>query len=161
MERISFDEFTQSMPQEEIAAGSLFGALSVDATTFLLEQGTLYQVQSGEAVFEPGDPGDSFYIVCGGSLDFYKQYKGVRCHIRVVNFGEETGFIPMIALHKQTGTAIAREDSIVLEVSSVLFAEFQQGFSLDFGLLTLNLAREMARVIDKMGEALAEDALQF
>jgi hypothetical protein len=46
-----------------------------------------------------------------------------------------------------------------LQVSSILYAELHQEFALDFGLLTLNLAREMARVIDKMGEALVEDAV--
>ena len=95
--------------------------------------------------------------MCKGSLDFFKQHQGELHHIRVVNFGEETGFVPMIALHDQSGTAVAREDSIVLEISAALYAKLQQEHSVDFGLLTLNLAREMARVIDKMGEVLVAE----
>jgi signal-transduction protein with cAMP-binding, CBS, and nucleotidyltransferase domain len=159
MERIGFDEFIQSMAPQDMSSGSVFGALSEPAIHFLLERGKLYTVQAGDTVFEYGDPGDCFYVVCKGSLDFFKQHTGKLCHIRVVNFGEETGFVPMIALHKQSGSAIAREDSIVLQVSSTLYAELHQKYALDFGLLTLNLAREMARVIDKMGEALVEDAV--
>jgi len=157
MERISFDKFTESLAPEAMASGSVFGALSDEATRFLLEQGKLYEVRQGDAVFEYGDHGESFYVVCSGSLDFFKQHRGEWCHIRAIQFGEETGFVPMIALRKQVGTAVAREDSIVLEISSALFADLQQKYSLDFGLLVLNLAREMARVIDKMGEALVED----
>lgn len=160
MEQICFDKFTKRMDPKDMASGSIFGALTEDATRFLLEGGKLYEVHTGEAVFEYGDPGDRFYVVCSGSLDFFKRHKGQWCHIREVNFGEETGFVPMIALHDQSGSTVAREDSIVLEISSILFAELQQKYSQDFGVLTLNLAREMARVIDKMGEAMVEDLIQ-
>ena len=159
MKQIGFDKFTQSMAPQDMSSGSVFGALSEQAIYFLLERGKLYSVKARDTVFEYGDAGDCFYVVCKGSLDFFKRHNGKLCHIRVVNFGEETGFVPMIALHKQSGSAIAREDSIVLQVSSTLYAELHQKYALDFGLLTLNLAREMARVIDKMGEALVEDAV--
>lgn len=157
MQPISLTEFSQMMAPEDMALGSVFGALTIEATHFLLGQGKLYTVGRGNTVFEYGDRGGRFFVVCKGSLDFFKQHRGKLCHIRVVNFGEETGFVPMIALHDQSGTAIAREDSIVLEISSALYAELQQEYSVDFGLLTLNLAREMARVIDKMGEVLVAE----
>lgn len=156
MKSISFGQFCEQMAPEEMVSGSVFGALSSDATYFLLERGKLYTVQAGNPVFEFGDPGDRFYVVCSGSLDFYKQHNNEWRHIRVVNAGEETGYVPMIALHKQSGRAVARQDSIVLEVGSDLYAELHQKYAQDFGLLTLNLAREMARVIDKMGETLIE-----
>ena len=156
MKRVNYRELAEDLSPENMAGGSVFGALSSAAACFLLEQGALYKIAAGDAVFEIGDPGDRFFVVCKGSLDFYRQRAGELFHIRVIKFGEETGFVPMIALHRQTGSAIAREDSLVLEISTALFAEFQQNYPLDFGLLTLNLAREMARVIDKMGEALLE-----
>jgi signal-transduction protein with cAMP-binding, CBS, and nucleotidyltransferase domain len=134
-----------------------FGALSEAATCFLLEYGKLYSVQREKSVFEYGDAGDRFYVVCSGPLDFYKLHDNEWRHIRVVNAGEETGFIPMIALHEQSGKAVAREDSIVLEIGSSVYAALQQEYSQDFGVLTLNLAREMARVIDKMVESLIEN----
>jgi len=156
MQLISIDDFTEIMAPGDLAGGSVFGALSVEATLFLLENGKLYSVARGHSLFEYGDSGGRFFVVCKGSLDFFKQHMGESRHIRVVNFGEETGFVPMIALHQQSGSAVAREDCIVLEISSALFAEFQRKYAVDFGVLTLNLAREMARVIDKMGEALIE-----
>ena len=75
---------------------------------------------------------DAFSSCARGPWTFFKQHQGERRHIRVVNFGEETGFVPMIALHEQSGTAVAREDSIVLEISSALYAELQQEYSVDF-----------------------------
>lgn len=158
MKNISFEQFREQIAPEGMVSGSVFGALSYTATYFLLEHGKLYSVKAGQSVFEYGDAGDRFYVVCTGSLDFYKKHNDDWRHIRVVNTGEETGFVPMIALHKQSGRAVAREDSIVLEIDSALYAQLQQEYSQDFGLLTLNLAREMARVIDKMGETLIENA---
>jgi CRP-like cAMP-binding protein len=159
MKQLSFEQFTKQMAPEDMGGGSVFGALSIEATRFLLERGVLHELDLGDTLFEPGDPGGRFYVVCKGSLDFFKMHKRALRHIRVVNFGEETGFVPMIALHNQTGIAVAREDSLVIEISAELYAEFQQTFTLDFGLLTLNLAREMARVIDRMGEALIDQTI--
>jgi hypothetical protein len=44
-------------------------------------------------------------------------------------------------------------------VGSGFYVQLHQESSQDFDLLTLNPAREMARVIDKMGEALVEDSI--
>jgi CRP-like cAMP-binding protein len=156
VERLDYQDLMEDITPESMAGGSVFGALSREASRFLLEQGILYQVKAGETVFEVGDPGERFFVVCEGSLNFYRQRAGELVHIRVIKFGEETGFVPMIALHRQTGSAIAREDSLVLEIGAALYAQLQQSYPLDFGLLTLNLAREMARVIDKLGDALLQ-----
>lgn len=159
MKPLSFEEFARIMSPEDMCAGSVFGALSSEAANFLLQRGKIYRLPKAEALFDRGDPSDRFYVVCQGSLDFFKYHKGEWCHVRAVNFGEETGFVPMIALHDQTGTAVAKEDSIVLEISSSLYAELQSRFAVDFGVLTFNLARELARVIDHMGESLIEEQL--
>jgi CRP-like cAMP-binding protein len=159
MKQLSFEQYTKTLEPENMVGGSVFGALSMEATHFLLQRGVLYELATGDTLFEPGDRGDCFYVVCKGSLDFFKMHKGALRHIRVINFGEETGFVPMIALHKQTGIAVAREDAVVVQISAALYAEFQQTHTLDFGLLTLNLAREMARVIDRMGEALIDQSI--
>ena len=159
MEQISLETFRQSISPSDLSSGSIFGALSADATLFLLEHGKIYRVPTGEKVYECGEPGGRFFVVCAGSLDFFKQHQGVSYCTRTIGFGEETGFVAMIALHEQGGTVIAREDSILLEVSSNLFSELHQSYPLDFGLLTLNLARDLARVIRKMSETLVENAI--
>jgi len=66
----------------------------------------------------------------------------------------------MIALHDRVGRAVAREDSVLLEISSDVFGELHRAYPLDFGLLTLNLARDMARVIRKLSDALVEHSIR-
>ena len=147
------------MDPAELSGGSLFGALSGDATRFLLDNGVLWQAGTSDTVFEYGDRGDSFFIVCLGALDFYKEREGQRFLTRTVEFGGEVGFVAMIALHDHVGRAVATEPTLLLEVNSHLFSQLHEAFPLDFGLMTLNLARDMARVIRKLGDTLVENSI--
>ncbi len=76
----------------------------------------------------------------------------IRDHI----CGEELGFVAMIALHDRRGSAEAAEESIVLEISTLLFYELQKSLPTDFGVLLLNLARGMARRIRELNNMLVE-----
>jgi len=154
MEQITLQQFTRRLATEELSAGSIFGALSRDAIFFLLERGRLWDVDAGETVFKYGDQGSSFFIVCAGSLDFFKENDGRRFHTRTAGFGQEVGFVATIALHEHVGTAVANQDSLLLEIDSELFAELQRTLPTDFGLMTLNLARDLARVIRNLSDLL-------
>ena len=156
MKQITFEEFTQSMAPEGLSAGSIFGALSGNAIQFLLQKGRIYEVRAGDTVYEYGDRGDRFYIVCRGVIEFFKYHNDEFHLIRTAGFGQEVGFVAMIDLHEEGGSAIAKEDSLVLQISSELFSDLQKAHPLDFGLMTLNLARDMARVISKLGELLID-----
>ncbi|WP_432470467.1 Crp/Fnr family transcriptional regulator [Amphritea sp. HPY] len=126
---------------------STLGAVSEKAIKYLLDEGKVLQLEKGDFLFEYGDRCDCFYVVLKGAIPFFKYHEGRSTYIRDYVFGEEIGFVAMIGLHDRTGSAKAGQDSIVLEVSSTLFYELHEIFPIDFGLLLLNLAREMSRVI--------------
>ena len=65
----------------------------------------------------------------------------------------------MIALHDRVGRAVAAEECCIVEISSPLFHELHDKFPSDFGLLVLNLAREMARNIREVSNILAEQKI--
>ena len=58
------------------------------------------------------------------------------------------GFDQMIGLLKQNGTDVAQEDSLIVDISGEQFFKLRLDFPADFGLLMINLAREMAREIE-------------
>lgn len=136
--------------------GSSFGALSEEAIRFLIEKGKVLELDKGEQIFAFGDPGDSFYIVIQGKIQFCKPRKNGDTHIRDYTFGQEFGCIAMFGLHNRVGNNYADEDSIILNVSSELFFELHDKLPTDFGLMMLNLSREMARLLrasdNKLGE---------
>ena len=160
MKLISKADFEQQMSLQELKSGSLFGALSDACLEFLLQHGKLYYAQTGDKIFDYGDRGDSFFVVCKGCLSFIKQHEGECLHTRDIGFGEEAGFVAMIALHDHSGYAIAKNDSLVLEISSALYSELHEKFSFDFGIITLNLARDMARAMRKLSNALVTNSIR-
>ncbi|MBN0989120.1 Crp/Fnr family transcriptional regulator [Amphritea pacifica] len=161
MKTITAEDIHTRLPQEKIRQGSLFGALTDDCINFILEQGRILELASGEKVFDAGDSGNAFYVVLEGSLSFVKLHDGKRYNTRDIGFGEEVGFVAMIALHNHAGYAVANCDSRVLEISSDLFARVHENYPFDFGIITLNLARDMARNIRKLSNALVENAIKY
>ena len=157
MRKLELEEISTRCTPELLSTGSVFGAISVEATRFLLENGTIYQVAAGESVFGCGDRGTSFFVVCEGELAYFKRHKGHETMTRRVAFGEEVGFVAMIGLHDHLGHADALEDSVVLEIDAALFGDLHQHFPLDFGLMLMNLARELARTVRKLSDTIVEN----
>lgn len=156
MNLISYDNLPGDINPELMQNGSICAAISRDAINFLMHHGKLFLLHAREKVFDYGDEGDSFFIVCKGSLDFYKNHHNETCYIRNVGFGEELGFVAMIALLDRTGDAVAHEETVLLKVSAQIFGELHQEYPFDFGLMTLNLARDMARVINNISNTLVD-----
>ncbi|MDI3325035.1 cyclic nucleotide-binding domain-containing protein [Pontibacterium granulatum] len=138
LERFSIDYFRDA---------STFGALSDDTISWLFHQGRAYALDKGDVLFEPDERGDAFFVILQGSLAYFKCHDGKYAHIRNYQVGEQIGFMSMIALHNRVGSAVAHEDSIVLEVSNSLLHQLHEQAPEDFGLLMMNLAREMARTL--------------
>ncbi|UTW14059.1 Crp/Fnr family transcriptional regulator [Marinobacterium rhizophilum] len=126
---------------------STFGALSEAAVLFLLCGGRLLQLHRGDLLYRAGEPADAFYVILQGDLRFYKQAEGQDVLTRHFGRGELLGFDAMIGLHPRSGTAVAGEDTLVLEVGSALFFDLHTQFAADFGLMMINLSRELSREI--------------
>lgn len=156
MHPISSSEFLRQVPVAALKEGSIFGAFSDAAILYLIENGILLSAERGDMVFDYGDRGDSFFIICKGSVDFFKHHEGACMKTRTVRFGEELGFVSMIALHDHTGQAVVQEDTILLKVSSALFSDLHRDHPSDFGIITLNLARDMARTLRKLSNDLVK-----
>lgn len=156
MNKISFEAFGSRYRLETLNSGSIFGAISPDATLFLLKYGTIYEAPQGETFYRYGEKGGSFFVVCEGALAFYKHCAEHCLMTRRIEFGEELGFVSMIALHDHSGHATAVEDSVLLEISASLFGRLHQQYPLDFGLMLMNLSRDLARTVRKLSDVIVE-----
>jgi CRP-like cAMP-binding protein len=138
---------------------SIFGALSPKVIEYLLDKGKVYCVDKGEVIYKPGDKGNYFLVILSGSVSFYQYHHGEYAYIRDHLFGEELGFVAMIALHDRVGKAVAAEESHILEVPCALFSELQRQHPADFGILLLNLSREMARTIRDISNTIVDQKI--
>ncbi|HSG04733.1 MAG TPA: cyclic nucleotide-binding domain-containing protein [Marinobacterium sp.] len=146
---------------EQLQHGSLFGAMSAEGINFLLDHGQIWQLEKNELLYSSGDVANRFFVVCSGEMRFIKEHGDVEMRTRRIGFGEEIGFVAMISLQPHGGRVEAAEPSIVLEVSCDLYAQLQVHYPQDFGILTLNLARDMARNIQRLNRLLCDNLIQY
>ena len=139
---------------------SVFGALTDEAIRFLLTCGRVLAVADGEELFHPGEPGDGFFIVIEGQLDYVREREGSQVAIRTIAMGEQLGYVSMIGLFERFGVGRAHGQTIVLEITVDLFHQLHTEYPFDFGILMLNLSRDMARTIREMASRLTEARLR-
>lgn len=144
---INGSELLEKFGMDYFQGASIFGALPPEVIDYLLQEGKVHYVKKWDIIYKPGDKGDRFFVILGGSVSFYQYHHDEYAYIRDHLFGEELGFVAMIALHDRVGKAVAAEDGYILEVSCNLFSELQRKYPAEFGILLLNLSREMARTI--------------
>ena len=127
---------------------STFGALSNKVISNLLKNGVIRHYQKGEYVVRVDQVADDFQVILRGRVAYYRCFDGRDVLTRCFDQGEQMGFDQMIGLLKQNGTDVAQEDSLIVDVSGEQFFKLHVDFPADFGLLMINLAREMAREIE-------------
>ena len=156
MQSVQCNALLERYPLDDLQQASTFGALDQSTLHWLLDEGRISQLEPGEVLFEPGDRGDSFFVILDGSVDYYKVRDNVPVYVRSYRKGEQIGFVSTIALHDRVGRTVARERLLVLEIDSKLFYRLHQHAPTEFGVLMLNLAREMARTMRSLTDILVE-----
>ncbi|WP_067219987.1 Crp/Fnr family transcriptional regulator [Marinomonas gallaica] len=141
---------------ETLKTGSIFGALSPSSIEYLVHRGDLIELKAGEQLFKDDDKGDNFYIIIEGTLCYYRDSDDASSLIRRVSFGQALGYVTMISLSSRNGHAVAETDSVLLKIDYNVFGEFHDRFAFDFGILILNLSRDMARNVQVLSRTLAD-----
>ena len=156
MRDLTEQEITERFSFAQLQELATLGALQEDALRELLGNGKVLELSTGETLFRAGSKPTAFYVILQGQISVHRQYQGEAKRIRTHKGGEQIGFAAIIALHDRRGTAIADQQSVVLEISTELFQRLYAEASEDFALLMMNLARGMARTINVMGADIAE-----
>ncbi|GGO85854.1 hypothetical protein GCM10011348_35370 [Marinobacterium nitratireducens] len=135
---------------------STFGALDSATISHLIRSGQVLELEPGEVLFEAGDGSDGFYVILRGQIAFFKYHAGHYAFIRNYHFGENIGFVGMIALHHRIGRAQADGEAVVVKVPLSLFNDLYDRDTQEFALLLMNLARDMARGIRAVDNIIVE-----
>jgi len=156
MRTLTLSELYKSFSSEHIQGLSTFGALPADVVARLLAEGEIFELEPDEILYQVGSPVDEFYVILSGTVVLYHHYHDKPAVTHYYGPGQQIGFVGLIALHTRKGTAVAKEKCCMLSISSKQYYELHGTSPEAFGLLTLNLAREMARTIGEMGDLIAE-----
>ena len=156
MEMLTLSEVYERFSSDYIQGLSTFGALSVDVVEHLLEEGEVFELESDETLYEVGSSVDEFFVILSGTIALYHHYDNKPALTHYYRPGQQIGFVGLIALHTRKGTAVANEKCCILSISRKQYYDLHRTHPEAFGVLTLNLAREMARTIGEMGDLIAE-----
>ncbi|MFT4520409.1 MAG: CRP-like cAMP-binding protein [Halioglobus sp.] len=156
MKIVALDELRGTFTPAYLRELASFGALSQETVEALLTRGRIIALEPREELYHAGAKVQEFFVVLQGKILLYHHHLGKPALTRSFGPGEQIGFAGMIALHDRKGMAVAAQLSYVLEVPADHFFQLHQSAPQDFGLLMLNMAREMARSIGQLGDRIAE-----
>ena len=154
MEIMDPDETIEKIGFARLRELSTFGALSDEVIVDLMTNGVIKRYARGEYISRLDQVASEFEVVLQGRFAFYKHGEDSDVLTRYFCAGEQMGFDLMIGLISHNGIDVAVEESLLLDVSSEQFYKLHVNYPADFGLLMINLSRELAREI-----AMLEDVI--
>ena len=158
MQSLSTEQVLETRPLSSLSNASVLGALPETSIRWLLDKGKIRAMEEGESLFSQGEPGNSFHVILQGQVSYHKYHDGRYAYIREYRVGEQIGFMSLIGLHDRVGRADCHADTIALEIDSTVFQAFHKERPAEFGILMINLSREMARTLRSVDNLLVEKA---
>ncbi len=158
MNKLTTQQLLQRLDIETCRELATFGALSDECIMALLDGGDIWEMAAGEKLERFDEPADDFQVVLAGRTAFYKRGDGCQVLTRYFHAGDQIGFDLMIGLIPHNGTDVAEESTLLLSIDKALFYRLHVEHPEDFGLLMINLARELAREIEILEDVITDVA---
>lgn len=98
------------------------------------------RLANGEKLFEEGEPGSSMYVIQSGKVRLVRKVGQTEVAIAVLKQGEVFGEMAVLEGLPRTATAIASEESVVVEVTRPLFEQLIR----DNGEVALRILRKLS-----------------
>lgn len=131
---------------------SLFGGLGKKQMNIIMDHSDLIKVDKGEYLFKRGDSPREIYIIISGSIAFYLEDKTIMESSVGFSFAEAA----LIGIQTQVVDAVATADAELLVISKKKLMQLFENDKEVFGILILNIARELARRVAIAGNLLLE-----
>lgn len=130
-------QLLQSMP--------IFGGVNEDILGYLLKFTRVVTRASGTYFFRENDLGDSMFVLEQGEVDIVKRWQDQTYFLRKLGVGDCFGILTLLDLGPRSGSAIARQDCIAIEISTTNMYEIYRKNKDQYTLMQMNLAREVSR----------------
>ncbi len=107
----------------------LFSDLPPDAFIALFERCPLKRAEPGNIVIQQGSLGDSFYVICGGSVRVFRMDGEQRREIATLEEGAFFGEMALLSGAARTASVeAASEDTQLLEISAPILTELSHRY---------------------------------
>ncbi len=131
---------------ERLREIGIFGGLSDDVLTRLVEKLKPIRVMPGDLLFKEGDAARELYVVIDGEVEVLKKSRRSR-DVRVAILGPNDSFGEMSIIDVQPRSATVRAvgPSRLLKMTSEDLDQLYRNDLKSYALITLNIARELSR----------------
>jgi CRP-like cAMP-binding protein len=119
----------QKLEPGELPKIPLFSDLPPDAFIALFERCPLKRVEPGDIVIQQGSLGDSFYVICAGSVRVFRMDGEQRREIATLEEGAFFGEMALLSGAARTASVeAATEDTQLLEISAPILTELSHRY---------------------------------
>ena len=145
-------ELLQTMP--------IFGAISDDTLTFLLERAKDVIVKKDDYFFRESDQGSSMFVLEQGRVAVLKSWVGQTKRLAHLDRGDCFGEMALIEMGARSASVQATEDCAAIEVSIDILHELYQHDLEQFTIIQMNMSREVCRRLRKADDLLFQVQMQ-
>ena len=133
---------------------AIFGGLSEDTLSFVLERARRVEVQAGQPFMTEGEMGKSFFVLERGTVKVHKNAEGIDCVLCEFGPGAVFGEMSLLAVRPRSATIEAIDDCVAVEITNSSLFELYEADPGQFAMLVMNLGREVARRLWETNERL-------
>jgi CRP/FNR family transcriptional regulator, cyclic AMP receptor protein len=124
----------------------LFGALSDETLSYLVQTLPIVMFEAGDHVFREGDQAREMFVVLGGEVEVLKRAKrGSEARVAMLGPGDWFGEMSILDVMPRSATVVAVAPSRLLRITSESLDALYRRDLKSYSLIVLNIARELSR----------------
>lgn len=134
----------------------VFGAVSENTLTFILERTRSFTVRAGEYFFQQGAEASALMVLEAGSVEILRAHDGEQIRLATLGAGDCFGEMALIECRNRSASVRALEDCTALEIPlEILHALYERDLE-QFVLIEMNVAREISRRLREASDQMFE-----
>jgi CRP/FNR family transcriptional regulator, cyclic AMP receptor protein len=135
---------------------SIFAGLTDPALKMLLERAQTSTVAPGAIILREGESGNRFFLIAKGAVRVVKKFGETdEVELAVLHAGNFFGEMCILETLPRAATVQAVGETSLMMFSSVAFYELYEAMPEQYGVLVLNIARDISRRLRCIDEVFA------
>jgi CRP/FNR family cyclic AMP-dependent transcriptional regulator len=134
----------------------IFGGLTDDSLTLLVELAGTVSIAAGGFFFRQGDDGKSTFVLETGSVEVLKACDGRQHSLSRLGVGDCFGEVALIDFGPRSASVQALADASALVLSSSNLLEISKRSLEQYAMIYMNMARELSRRLRNADDRLFE-----
>jgi CRP-like cAMP-binding protein len=130
----------------------IFAGLTTDAFEFLASRARESDYRPGERIATEGDHGNTMFVIRSGEVRVWKAGADGEIEIARLGSGDFCGEMCILETLPRVASIDAVTPTHVNKLSSIAFYQFYRSMPDQYGLLILNIARDLSRRLRRMDQ---------